>query len=199
MNEPVHTFRLATPDDAEALLKIYEPYIATTVTNETQVPALGEFRQRIVDGQQVELPDSWLSTGEVWQIPAMDETREVKIGGTVDTYFDDNGKLVVNYHDYTPVLAVPYDMPIVGYGNHVVNTLRVWDAKPITDFKLDEFDRGNYHKAVEQENLAKLIVDVLYPNDNHYSGKELRLKQQYFFISASLQTMLEKYKKDYIL
>ena len=117
----------------------------------------GIFKQKIVEGQQVELPDSWLSTGEVWQIPAMDETREVKIGGTVDTYFDDNGKLIVNYHDYTPVLAVPYDMPIVGYGNHVVNTLRVWDAKPITDFKLDEFDRGNYHKAVEQENLAKLI------------------------------------------
>ena len=90
-------------------------------------------------------------------------------------------------------MAVPYDMPIVGYGNHVVNTLRVWDAKPITDFKLDEFDRGNYHKAVEQENLAKLIVDVLYPNDNHYSGKELRLKQQYFFISASVQTAVEKY------
>ena len=92
-------------------------------------------------------------------------------------------------------MAVPYDMPVVGYGNHVVNTLRVWDAKPITDFKLDEFDRGNYHKAVEQENLAKLIVDVLYPNDNHYSGKELRLKQQYFFISASLQALIEKYKK----
>lgn len=92
-------------------------------------------------------------------------------------------------------MAVPYDMPVVGYGNHVVNTLRVWDAKPITDFKLDEFDRGNYHKAVEQENLAKLIVDVLYPNDNHYSGKELRLKQQYFFISASLQALIAKYKK----
>ena len=97
--------------------------------------------------------------------------------------------------NYESVLAIPYDMPIVGYGNHVVNTLRVWDAKAITDFKLDEFDRGNYHKAVEQENLAKLIVDVLYPNDNHYSGKELRLKQQYFFISASLQALLEKYKK----
>ena len=86
-------------------------------------------------------------------------------------------------------------MPIVGYGNHVVNTLRIWDAQAITDFKLDAFDRGEYHKAIEQENLAKTIVEVLYPNDNHYAGKELRLKQQYFFISASLQTMLEKYKK----
>ena len=99
--------------------------------------------------------------------------------------------------NYESVMAVPYDMPIVGYGNHVVNTLRVWDAKPITDFKLDEFDRGNYHKAVEQENLAKLIVDVLYPNDNHYSGKELRLKQQYFFVSASIQAAIEKYKKNH--
>lgn len=86
-------------------------------------------------------------------------------------------------------------MPIVGYGNHVVNTLRIWDAQAITDFKLDAFDRGEYHKAIEQENLAKTIVEVLYPNDNHYAGKELRLKQQYFFVSASLQVMLDKYKK----
>ena len=155
----------------------------------------GIFKQKIVEGQQVELPDSWLSTGEVWQIPAMDETREVKIGGTVDTYFDDNGKLVVNYHDYTPVLAVPYDMPIVGYGNNVVNTLRIWDAQPIDTFSLSAFDKGDYQKAVEQENLAKNLVEVLYPNDNHYAGKELRLKQQYFFISASLQVALKKFKE----
>ena len=155
----------------------------------------GIFKQKIVEGQQVELPDSWLSTGEVWQIPAMDETREVKIGGTVDTYFDDNGKLIVNYHDYTPVLAVPYDMPIVGYGNNVVNTLRIWDAQPIDTFSLSAFDKGDYQKAVEQENLAKNLVEVLYPNDNHYAGKELRLKQQYFFISASLQVALKKFKE----
>ena len=96
---------------------------------------------------------------------------------------------------YQSVRAVPYDLPVIGYGNNVVNTLRIWDAEPINTFNLDSFDRGDYQKAVEQENLAKTIVEVLYPNDNHYAGKELRLKQQYFFISASVQRAVKKYKE----
>ena len=134
----------------------------------------GMFKQKIKDGYQVEVPDNWLKEGNPFEIRREEYAKEVRFGGNIRFEKD----------------------PVTGKdGNHVVNTLRVWDAKPITDFKLDEFDRGNYHKAVEQENLAKLIVDVLYPNDNHYSGKELRLKQQYFFISASLQALIEKYKK----
>jgi starch phosphorylase len=120
----------------------------------------------------------------------------VRFGGNV--HFDkdpETGKDIFVQENYESVLAIPYDMPIVGYGNHVVNTLRIWDAQAITDFKLDAFDRGEYHKAIEQENLAKTIVEVLYPNDNHYEGKELRLKQQYFFISASVQRAVAKYKK----
>ena len=99
--------------------------------------------------------------------------------------------------NYESVKAVPYDYPIVGYNNNVVNTLRIWDAEPIVDFQLESFDRGDYHKAVEQQNLAKNIVEVLYPNDNHYAGKELRLKQQYFFVSASLQAAVAKYKRNH--
>jgi len=154
----------------------------------------GMFKQKIKDGYQVEVPDEWLKNGYPFELRRPDYATEVKFGGYVKTEWDGERNHFVQ-EGYQSVLAVPYDMPVVGYGNHVVNTLRVWDAKPITDFKLDEFDRGNYHKAVEQENLAKLIVDVLYPNDNHYSGKELRLKQQYFFISASLQALIAKYKK----
>ena len=156
----------------------------------------GMFKQKIKDGYQVEVPDNWLKEGNPFEIRREEYAKEVRFGGNIRFDNDpETGKAKFVQENYESVLAIPYDMPIVGYGNHVVNTLRVWDAKAITDFKLDEFDRGNYHKAVEQENLAKLIVDVLYPNDNHYSGKELRLKQQYFFISASLQALLEKYKK----
>ena len=156
----------------------------------------GMFKQKIKDGYQVEVPDNWLKEGNPFEIRREEYAKEVRFGGNIRFEKDPvTGKDKFIQENYESVMAVPYDMPIVGYGNHVVNTLRVWDAKPITDFKLDEFDRGNYHKAVEQENLAKLIVDVLYPNDNHYSGKELRLKQQYFFVSASLQAALEKYKK----
>ena len=156
----------------------------------------GMFKQKIKDGYQVEVPDNWLKEGNPFEIRREEYAKEVRFGGNIRFEKDPaTGKDIFIQENYESVMAVPYDMPIVGYGNHVVNTLRVWDAKPITDFKLDEFDRGNYHKAVEQENLAKLIVDVLYPNDNHYSGKELRLKQQYFFISASLQALIEKYKK----
>ena len=156
----------------------------------------GMFKQKIENGYQVETPDNWLKEGNPFELRREEYAKEVRFGGNV--HFDkdpETGKDIFVQENYESVLAIPYDMPIVGYGNHVVNTLRVWDAKAITDFQLDAFDRGDYHKSVEQENLAKLIVDVLYPNDNHYAGKELRLKQQYFFISASLQTMLEKYKK----
>ena len=147
----------------------------------------GMFKQKIENGYQVEVPDNWLKEGNPFEIRREEYAKEVRFGGNIRFEKDPvTGKDKFIQENYESVMAVPYDMPVVGYGNHVVNTLRVWDAKPITDFKLDEFDRGNYHKAVEQENLAKLIVDVLYPNDNHYSGKELRLKQQYFFISASL-------------
>ena len=156
----------------------------------------GMFKQKIKNGYQVEVPDNWLKEGNPFEIRREEYAKEVRFGGNIRFEKDPvTGKGKFIQENYESVMAVPYDMPIVGYGNHVVNTLRVWDAKPITDFKLDEFDRGNYHKAVEQENLAKLIVDVLYPNDNHYSGKELRLKQQYFFISASLQALIAKYKK----
>ena len=156
----------------------------------------GMFKQKIKDGYQVEVPDNWLKEGNPFEIRREEYAKEVRFGGNIRFEKDPvTGKDKFIQENYESVMAVPYDMPIVGYGNHVVNTLRVWDAKPITDFKLDEFDRGNYHKAVEQENLAKLIVDVLYPNDNHYSGKELRLKQQYFFVSASLQAAIAKYKK----
>ena len=133
------------------------------------------FKQKIKDGYQVEVPDNWLKEGNPFEIRREEYAKEVRFGGNIRFEKDPaTGKDIFIQENYESVMAVPYDMPIVGYGNHVVNTLRVWDAKPITDFKLDEFDRGNYHKAVEQENLAKLIVDVLYPNDNHYSGKELR-------------------------
>ena len=156
----------------------------------------GMFKQKIKNGYQVEVPDNWLKEGNPFEIRREEYAKEVRFGGNIRFEKDPvTGKDKFIQENYESVMAVPYDMPVVGYGNHVVNTLRVWDAKPITDFKLDEFDRGNYHKAVEQENLAKLIVDVLYPNDNHYSGKELRLKQQYFFISASLQALIAKYKK----
>jgi len=156
----------------------------------------GMFKQKIKDGYQVEVPDNWLKEGNPFELRREEYAKEVRFGGNIRFEKDpETGKDIFIQENYESVLAIPYDMPIVGYGNHVVNTLRVWDAKAITDFQLDEFDRGNYHKAVEQENLAKLIVDVLYPNDNHYSGKELRLKQQYFFISASVQRAIAKYKE----
>ena len=158
----------------------------------------GMFKQKIENGYQVETPDNWLKEGNPFELRREEYAKEVRFGGNV--HFDkdpETGKDIFVQENYESVLAIPYDMPIVGYGNHVVNTLRVWDAKAITDFQLDAFDRGDYHKSVEQENLAKLIVDVLYPNDNHYAGKELRLKQQYFFISASVQRAVAKYKKQH--
>lgn len=158
----------------------------------------GMFKQKIENGYQVETPDNWLKEGNPFELRREEYAKEVRFGGDIRMQRDpETGKDQFIQENYQSVLAVPYDMPIVGYGNGIVNTLRIWDAQPIVEFKLDSFDKGEYHKAVEQENLAKTIVDVLYPNDNHYAGKELRLKQQYFFISASLQAMLAKYKKSH--
>ena len=154
----------------------------------------GMFKQKIVDGYQVEVPDQWLKNGNPFELRRPEYAKEVKFGGYIETSYVDG-----NYHfehkNYQSVLAVPVDMPIVGYGNNIVNTLRVWDAEAITNFQLDAFNKGEYQRAVEQENLARNIVEVLYPNDNHMAGKELRLKQQYFFISASVQEAVEKYLK----
>ena len=154
----------------------------------------GMFKQKIKDGYQVEVPDEWLKNGYPFELRRPEYATEVKFGGYVKTEWDGERNHFVQ-EGYQSVLAVPYDMPIVGYGNNVVNTLRIWDAQPIDTFSLSEFDKGDYQKAVEQENLAKNLVEVLYPNDNHYAGKELRLKQQYFFISASLQVALKKFKE----
>ena len=156
------------------------------------------FKQKIKDGYQEEKPDNWLKNGNPFELRRPEYAKEVRFGGNIRVEYDDKtGDIRFKQENYESVLAVPYDYPIVGYDNHIVNTLRIWDAEPIVDFQLDSFDRGDYHKAVEQQNLAKTIVEVLYPNDNHYAGKELRLKQQYFFVSASLQAALEKYKKNH--
>ena len=151
---------------------------------------------KIENGYQVEKPDNWLKNGNPFELRRPEYAKEVRFGGNIRVEYDvETGDMQFKQENYESVLAVPYDYPIVGYNNHVVNTLRIWDAEPIVDFQLDSFDRGDYRKAVEQQNLAKNIVEVLYPNDNHMAGKELRLKQQYFFVSASLQAALAKYKK----
>ena len=154
----------------------------------------GMFKQQIRDGYQIEVPDEWLKDGYPFEIRRAEYATEVKFGGYVETEWDGKRNHFVQ-KGYQSVMAVPYYIPIVGYGNNVVNSLRIWDAQPVNTFNLSEFDKGDYQKAVEQENLAKTIVEVLYPNDNHYSGKELRLKQQYFFISASVQRAIKKYKE----
>ena len=155
----------------------------------------GMFKQKIRDGYQVEAPDNWLKDGNPFELRRPEYAKEVRVGGNIRVEYDETGKTHFVQENYESVMAIPYDYPIVGYGNHIVNTLRIWDAEAIVDFQLDSFDRGDYHKAVEQENLAKNIVEVLYPNDNHYAGKELRLKQQYFFVSASIQAAITKFKK----
>lgn len=156
----------------------------------------GMFKQEIQDGYQIEVPDNWLANGNPFEIKLQDEAVEVKFGGYVRIEWDNEKNRDVFIQDgYQSVMAIPYDLPVIGYGNDIVNALRIWDAEPITHFNLASFDRGDYQKAVEQENLAKNIVEVLYPNDNHYSGKELRLKQQYFFVSASIQNAISKYKE----
>ncbi|MBQ2426183.1 MAG: glycogen/starch/alpha-glucan phosphorylase [Lachnospiraceae bacterium] len=156
----------------------------------------GMFKQQIRDGYQIEVPDEWLKDGYPFEIRRAEYATEVKFGGYVETVWDGKKNNFVQ-KGYQSVMAIPYDIPIVGYGNNVVNSLRIWDAQPVNTFNLADFDKGNYQKAVEQENLAKTIVEVLYPNDNHYAGKELRLKQQYFFISASVQRAVAKYKENH--
>ena len=154
----------------------------------------GMFKQEIRDGYQIEVPDNWLKNGYPFELRRPEYAKEVHFGGYVRVEWDpvkNENKFI--HEGYQAVKAVPYDMPITGYNNDVVNTLRIWE--PIVDFNLDSFDKGDYHNAVEQENLARTIVEVLYPNDNHMAGKELRLKQQYFFVSASLQAAIAKYKK----
>ncbi|MBO4788715.1 MAG: glycogen/starch/alpha-glucan phosphorylase [Lachnospiraceae bacterium] len=153
----------------------------------------GMFKQVIRDGYQVEKPDDWLKEGNPFEIKRPEYACEVKFGGYVRYSKDENGREHFTQENYQSVMAIPYDLPIVGYGNNVVDTLRIWDAEAIDNFNLESFDRGDYHKAVEQQNLARLICEVLYPNDNHYAGKELRLKQQYFFVSASIQRAVKKY------
>jgi starch phosphorylase len=158
----------------------------------------GMFKQKIENGYQVEVPDNWLKDGNPFELPCPEYAKEVRFGGYVSIQYDEilrKNKFV--HEGYQAVLAVPYDIPVVGYGNGIVNTLRIWDAQAINGFALDSFDKGEYQKAVEQQNLAKTIVEVLYPNDNHYVGKELRLKQQYFFISASVQEAVSKYLKNH--
>ena len=157
----------------------------------------GMFKQQIRDGYQVEVPDNWLENGNPFELRRLEYAKEVKFGGYVSVRTDENGRNNYYQEGYQAVRAVPYDLPIVGYGNGIVNTLRIWDAEPIDVFRLDSFDKGDYQKAVEQENLARNIVEVLYPNDNHYAGKELRLKQQYFFISASVQEAVQKYMRNH--
>lgn len=155
----------------------------------------GMFKQQIKDGYQVEVPDNWLENGNPFELRRPEYAKVVKFGGHVSMHSDEYGRNHFVQEDYQAVRAIPFDFPIVGYGNGIVNTLRIWDAEPIEGFQLDSFDKGDYRKAVEQENLARNIVEVLYPNDNHYAGKELRLKQQYFFISASVQEAVEKFMR----
>ena len=159
----------------------------------------GMFRQKIENGCQKEVPDNWLKDGGYpFELKRPEYAREIRFGGKVDIGWDETTQRnTFAQKDYSSVMAVPYDLPVVGYRNHIVDTLRIWDAEAINEFVLDDFDKGNYHKAVEQENLARNITDVLYPNDNHMAGKELRLKQQYFFVSATIQTAVERYKKDH--
>ena len=154
----------------------------------------GMFKQQIRDGFQVEVPDNWLADGNPFELRRPEYAKTVKFGGYVAVRTE-NGRNYFSQEGYQSVKAVPFDFPIVGYGNGIVNTLRIWDAEPVECFQLDSFDKGDYQKAVEQENLARNIVEVLYPNDNHYAGKELRLKQQYFFISASVQEAVAKYMR----
>ncbi|MGN0268021.1 MAG: glycogen/starch/alpha-glucan phosphorylase [Lachnospiraceae bacterium] len=156
----------------------------------------GMFKQKIENGYQKEVPDDWLKNGNPFEIRREEYAKEVRFGGYTYVEHDEKGRPHYKQKDYQAVRAIPYDLPIVGYGNNVVNTLRIWDAEPVTAFDLEHFGRGDYKKAVESENLARNIVEVLYPNDEHYAGKELRLKQQYFFISASVQTALKKYLKN---
>ena len=155
----------------------------------------GMFKQKIENGYQIEVPDNWLKNGNPFELRRPEYAKEVKFGGHVHVEYDPKTKEnKFIQRDYQSVRAVPYDIPIIGYGNGIVNTLRVWDAEAVSDFQLDSFNKGDYMKAVEEQNLARNIVEVLYPADEHYAGKELRLKQQYFFVSASVQAAIAKFK-----
>jgi starch phosphorylase len=157
----------------------------------------GMFKQKIEDGFQIEVPDAWLRNGYPFEMRRPEYCYEVKFGGNVRTEVDETGNLKCIHENYQSVLAIAYDMPVVGYNNHVVDSLIIWDAQPKEEFKLSSFDRGDYDQAVQDENLARNLVEVLYPNDNHRKGKELRLKQQYFFVSASIQRAIAKFKKSH--
>ncbi len=154
----------------------------------------GMFKQKIENGYQVEAPDNWLENGDPFELRRPEYTQEVHFNGYVTSYIDpETGRTNFRQEGYNAVKAIPYDMPVVGYGNGFVDTLRIWDAEPVESFHLDSFDKGDYQKAVEDENLARTICEVLYPKDDHMQGKELRLKQQYFFVSASVQLAVKKY------
>lgn len=157
----------------------------------------GLFRQRIVDGQQVELPDEWLEHGNMWEVPASEKSVEVRFGGRLEEEWLPDGELRIRHLDYIPVIAVPYDMPVTGYNTDMVNTLRMWSAQSPTSFDLAQFGEGNYAKALESRMFAEVLCKVLYPEDDHSEGKQLRLNQQYFFTSASLQYMINEYKREY--
>ena len=158
---------------------------------------LGIFKQKIVDGEQVELADNWLGLGDAWLIPKMDETEEVRFGGEVKDVWDEAGNHHVEHTGYQSVLAIPKDMAIAGYRTEHVNLLRLWDAKSPVPVDMSLYSRGEYLKAVEQQAMAEVIAKVLYPDDNHYEGKSLRLKQQYFFVSATVQSIVRKHRAEY--
>lgn len=157
----------------------------------------GIFEQQIDNGYQVERPDNWLANGDFWSIKRSEYEVEVKFGGDVRTELKENGELKFIQENYSSVIAVPYDYPVIGYGNNTVNTLRLWEARPKNFFDLQSFNAGNYAKALEEQNIANTITEVLYPADEHIQGKELRLRQQYFFISATVQRVIERFKKDH--
>ena len=158
---------------------------------------LGIFKQKIVDGKQVELPDTWLGLGDAWLIPKMDEVEEVRFGGKIVDHWDEDGNNYPEHVGYTTVLAIPRDMEIAGYKTRHTNTLRLWDAKSPVPVDMSLYSRGEYLKAVEQQAMAEVIAKVLYPDDNHYEGKSLRLKQQYFFVSATVQSIVRKHRAQY--
>ena len=158
---------------------------------------LGIFKQKIVDGQQVELPDNWLGMGDAWLIPKLDEVEEVRFGGKIEDVWDEFGTHRIKHVGYTSVLAIPKDMMIAGYATEHTNALRLWEAKSPTPVDMSLFSSGQYLKAVEQQAMAEAISKVLYPEDNHYEGKSLRLKQQYFFVSATVQSIVRKHRQEY--
>ncbi|MDT8719497.1 glycogen/starch/alpha-glucan phosphorylase [Clostridium sp. 19966] len=155
----------------------------------------GLFEQKIIDGYQVEIPDNWLKDGNIWEIRKENKAVEVRFGGTVETKYENN-KLSFVHKNYEPIIAVPYDMPIIGYKNNTVNTLRLWSAEPVgREFDFSSFSNGDYSKAVEYKSWVESISQILYPDDSKVEGRILRLKQQYFFVSAGMQSIIRSYKK----